>query len=404
MKYQCKTIEEEADKIDGRSYVGLSKEKESYRITTPHGFELPEIIENLNRNDKILIKKYIRCIYKALNTGNKKKKTLTAEGDNLYDPLSALYLTVDYIQNGIYKEIETHDTTDTNGRINFSKTIKRKIPLCVNDEAYYTNFNITKKKVNSEKLLSLAQGNVINHFMQHGGELIFGNLVYVNVQNIDLDKSLITKLYKEKQTSFNTRKKQIIQWIIDYINGTILNEAKKNWDFSIVASSLWEEMIDSCYSNQKYRDKTQYGLKYRLNLKTGNKCDSTSSEHDSIYETENEIIIIDAKMYRKATNLNSSEVLDKQFGYYSSAKNKCPNKHIYNVLIKPYVEAEIDENIGVIGTIPNPLRSVIPELKDDFIIIYSVRFEEILDAYYYNKKIGYNLLNEIRDVTPESFA
>jgi len=386
------------DEITGKSFIGISKHNESYKITTPYGFVLPQTLNTNEAETKLLMKKYAKCISKALNSGNRKKESIGVDNQNKYNPISALSIVVDYIQNGLYKEIETEYKTDTTGKINFNKTIKTELPFCIDDEAYYSKYKINKKKINSQKLVSVAQGNVINHFITHGGEVLFGNYITVSVPKIDLDKTLTIRLTKERQSSFNSRKKQLIEWIINYINGAILNSKGKDWNYSIIAYSLWEEMLDGCYSNQKYRDKTQYGLRYDLTTFDNNNYSSVSSEHDTIYETPDEIIIIDAKMYLKTKNLAETGVLEKQFGYYIAAKQKNPNKRIYNILIKPYIEAE-NEKLGYHAVVDHPLRTMDKEkFFDDYIMVYTVEFKKILDAYYENKKLGPELLKEIKNI------
>ena len=152
-------------------------------------------------------------------------------------------------------------------------------------------------------------------------------------------------------------------------------------------------MIDFCYSNQVYRNKTKYGRVFKMTVNGKTVRTSAPTQHDTIYETENELAIIDAKMYYTAGNLINSEVLEKQFGYYLTAKRKNPTKRIFNVLIKPYVYG-VDEKEGFIGEIPSP------EIESDpnnFILVYAIKFEKILNAYYTGQKINKNLMEDIEE-------
>ena len=396
MEYSCKCISHENNGLGGRSYVGIFKNTDNYTVIAPYGMFLPEKVKSVDREKIFFLKKYAHCITKALSK-DKTRRYLQENCLSGTNPLSALNIVSDYVKNGLYRDYESENAVCETGKINFKKTISRVKPIVLNDEALYTEFVVSRKKVASQEIVSVAQGNVINHFMLNGGEILFGNLIRVNVPEIDLNTNLINQLRVIKANSFNSRKQQLIQWIIDYIQGTANIKEVGAWQYSIVASTLWEEMIDSCYSNQIKRNKTKYGRVYEMKVNGRRVQKSTPTQHDTIYETENELVIIDAKMYYSAKNLLSSEVLDKQFGYYLTAKKKNPHKKIFNVLVKPYVKCE-DEKEGIIGEIPSP------EICDDpnnFILVYAANFEKILNSYYIGKKISSSFMEEIKDYMKE---
>ena len=391
MEYSCKCILND-DTLDGNSYVGIFKNANDYSVITPYGLILPDTINSTERERIEYLKKYARCITKALSK-DKTRRTLQEKCDGKNNPLSALKVVLDYVQNGPYREFETETVIREVGKIDFKKTISRVKPMILNDEALYTNFAISRKKISSQEIVNLAQGNVINHFMENGGEVLFGNLIHIAVPKIALNSSLVAKLRVVKANSFNSRKQQLIQWIIDYIQGAINKKEVGSWQYSIVASTLWEEMIDFCYSNQVYRNKTKYGRVFKMNVNGKTVRTSTPTHHDTIYEIENELAIIDAKMYYTSASLISSEVLEKQFGYYLTAKKKNPNKQIFNILIKPFVSG-VDQKEGFIGDIPSP------EIENDpnnIILVYAVKFDKILNAYYTGQKISTTLITEAKD-------
>ena len=398
MEYTCKCISNDAE-LGGRSRVGIFKENDNYSIITPYGLLLPDIIDATDRDRILILKKYAKCITKALSK-QKVRQMLYANIGTKNNPLAALNVVLDYVQNGPYREFENETVIREFGKIDFKKTISKVKPSIVDNEALYTSFVVSRKKVSSQELVTIAQGNVINHFMENGGEILFGNLVRVTVPKIALDNNLITKLKSVKATSFNSRKQQLIQWIIDYIQGAITKKDVGTWQYSIVASTLWEEMIDFCYSNQINRNKTLYGRKFEMKEETaesGKHIVHTSSptQHDTIYETLTEIAIIDAKMYKTAASLNNSEVMEKQFGYYIVAKVKNPNKRVYSILIKPYIEG-VDAKEGFIAKTPFINAHILP-YDDSVIFVYSIKFETVLNAYYTGKKLSNELIESARE-------
>lgn len=397
MEFTCTTISAELE-MGGRSPVGVFKNNSNYSIITPYGLLLPETIKTNERNKIDFLKKYARCITKALSN-DKTRRLLGASSNAKNNPLSALSIVLDYVQNGQYKEFENESVVRKIGKIDFKKTISRIKPIIISDDAFYSDFVVSRKKIVSQEIVSIAQGNVINHFMEHGGEVLFGNLIRVNVPKISLDGNLVNKLRNVKASSFNSRKQQLIQWIIDYIQGAVNQKETGSWQYAIVASTLWEEMVDACFSNQVPRDKTKYGRQYSM-MKNGIIIKvSVPTQHDTIYETESDLIIIDAKMYYDKNTLLKDEVLGKQFGYYLEAKKKNPKKHIYNVLVKPYVYA-VDYGEGIQSYIPFP---AIIEDPQNIILVYAIDFIKVMNAYYMGQKLSLNLLSDIKNYIFSAF-
>ena len=174
--------------------------------------------------------------------------------------------------------------------------------------------------------------------------------------------------------------------MIQYINGILATSSDKGkWNYAIVASTLWEIMVDSVFSNQQTRSKTTYGKKYSLFSLNQDATVATGrpTEHDTIYETDSEIIIIDAKMYGKDSNLLSEEVLGKQFGYYAEAKKKQPSKRIVNVLLLPSSAAN---DIGFSDQIILDPHIKSSDDPDRIIYIYHYPANTLVSDYYYSKR------------------
>lgn len=392
MEYSCKCIlNDEAS--GGNSNVGIFKNANDYSIITPYGLILPETINSTEREKIEVLKKYARCITKALSK-DKTRRHLQENCGGKNNPLSALNVVLDYVQNGPYREFETETVIREFGKIDFKKTISRVKPMILNDEALYTNFAVSRKKVASQEIVNLAQGNVINHFMENGGEVLFGNLIHIAVPKIALNSSLVAQLRVVKANSFNSRKQQLIQWIIDYIQGAVNNKDVGSWQYSIVASTLWEEMIDACYGNQIERNKTKYGTSFTFYSKGNVVAQTPKREHDTIFESDKDVVIIDAKMYASLGRLAAHiDPIEKQFGYAFTAKHKKPNKNVYNVLIKPLVHS-FGESDGFISYIPYFENDTDPER---IIFVYAVSFNKVLDAYYCGQKLGTSFAEELKD-------
>ena len=67
-----------------------------------------------------------------------------------------------------------------------------------------------KKTVVKDNYISEVQGNIINHFMDHGGVVLFGQSISAPVEKINLENAstqelTITKLRKDLTKTFNSR-------------------------------------------------------------------------------------------------------------------------------------------------------------------------------------------------------
>lgn len=367
---------------DGRSAVGFVKKEESYEVLTPYGFSLPPDVERSDREAYTALKKYAHCIKKALRKDLVKAKLENNAGGSS-NPIAALHIVVDFVENGIYREYEHENKRSNKGKINFKKTIKHMTPAIAGGELLYTDFIVSRKKVAEQSEVALAQANIINHFMDNGGEVLFGTRIGIQTETIPLDESLIRKLNCIKANSYNSRKQQLIRWMTEYIRGAIVEkETKGEWLFSIVASTLWEEMIDACYSNQKVRNKTVYGKAQKLSI-GGRLVTVSITQHDTLYETDEETIIFDAKMYASKLGLNENYVLGKQHGYYRQARIKNPTKQIFNIFMLPYIEGT--------GNTPGFQREFYYDYEqgdeNDVILIFEIDFNTVIEAYYRGRKL-----------------
>lgn len=382
MRYTVFSLTEVAGS-DGKSPVGFIKTQESYEVVTPYGFKLPSGVERSDREEFNALKKYAHCIKKALRKDFVKAKLEDNAGGRA-NPIAALHIIIDFIENGVYREFEHENKQSNGGKINFKKTIKHMTPSVIDGELFYSNFIVSRKKVSEQSAVALAQANIINHFMDNGGEVLFGNRIYIQTKTIPLDESLIRRLNRIRATSYNSRKQQLIRWMTEYIQGAILDkETKGKWLFSIIASTLWEEMIDACFSNQKVRDKTIYGKRQMVYRGGSLTPVGSSTQHDTLYETKDEIIIFDAKMYASKAGIETGEVLGKQHGYYQRAHLRNPEKMISNVLMLPHIHGSDD--------MPGFQREFYPDYDhgdpNDIILVYEIDFHVVMDTYYRGKKL-----------------
>ena len=388
MEYSIVKIIDSAD-IGGRSFVGVSNELGSDKtsIVVPYGVNLPTVIHNDDKENIRFLKRYVRVIQKALNS-NTVRRNLDESAEGIQSPKAAVNLIHDYLSFGQYVEYNTEEVISDSCNIDFKKTFKKVTPLIVGNSFVYDRFVLIRKVVRDDDFVSLVQCNVINHFMNHGGVVLLGISLSIPVKTIVLNKTTVVKLQKELSNTFNSRKQSIIRWCITYIRGIEnLDPEKGHWDYAIIASTLWEVMVDAVFGNQKIRNKSKYGTRYSFySIKDKHSTIYGSpTEHDTIFEDDNDIFIVDSKMYGWQKNLLKEEVLGKQFGYYLEAKQQKPEKRIVNILFLPLVPENLDVPYFQDEIIIDPHFSV-DEDPDRIIFIFKYPVEDLIDEYYLGVK------------------
>ena len=385
MKYSIINISETED--GGRSFVGVSniKDTDKTQIIVPYGYVIPNSVDTNDKDIVERLKRYVKVIQKALHTYVAQREEIDfSKGMN--SPLAAVNIIHDYLSMGGFIEYESILKESDRGKINFKQTIKRIRPKVVDEHIFYESYITDKKKVIADNIIALVQGNIINHFMTHGGDVLFGQSLKVQIKPINLDSHTIRLLREELNNTFNSRKQNLIRWSIEYING-LLNpnyEERGEWNYAIVASSLWEIIVDSVFGNQRKRDKKEFGKVYSSYSLSENRLLATgaSTEHDTIYEDDEWLFVIDSKMYANQNKLLSEDVLGKQFGYYIEAKKKRPGKKVVNLLFLPYV----DGRKGFQDLyIPDPHTPIFID-PDRIIFIYTYSVNDLIDDYYYGRK------------------
>ena len=407
MRYPIIRLGKSSDpNLDGNSFIGVSKTTgpNELSIVVPYGVDLPDEIDDSNKahkEDYAFLLRYVKAIQKALSSNNVKERLEEKAG--IHNPIAAINIIHDYLSMGKFIELESKSQLSKNGKIDFNQTIKRVRASIYGNDVFYDQFITRKKEISFDNLVAQVQCNVINHFMRNGGAILFGQSISVPIKEIKLDRKAIRLLRQELAHTFNSRKENLIRWCISYIEGLRnLNEADKengDWKYAIIASTLWEVMIETVMGNQIERVKTQYGKTYEFTHLGGlPPKKGKPTQHDTIYEDEKSVVIIDAKMYGFKDNLLSDKVLGKQFGYYEQAKlvkqQMGEKKNIINILMLPnYVDINIPYFQDTVITDPHTPASADP---NKIIYLYEYPARELIDDYYYGRKKSDFLLNEFK--------
>lgn len=387
MQYSVNSILHDED--GGRGFIGVSGEKtdEGRTIVTPYGFVCPQVIDSLDKPNVDRLKRYVKAVQKAIQ-GRTREGVTTVKG--LDNPLAAMNIIHDYLSMGRYIEYESYRTVSKRGKINFKQTVKRIRPTIVDDRFFYDTFVTDRKRTLENSLLARVQGNIINDFMTNGGDILFGQALRVTVEPLNLkDARLLMLLHEERNNSFNSRKLNLLRWSEEYIKSVLNpdNAIRGEWNYAIKAYTFWETIVNFAYGNQDPREKkSKYGTTYNSKniIDPKKNLSGDPTEHDTIFEDNDYIFIIDSKMYDEKKHLLSEANLGKQFGYYLSAKDNQLNKKVVNILCIPWIGEKGWDKGFQYDIILDPHD---PDADPDKIIfIYACPVNDLVDDYYYGRK------------------
>ena len=418
MRYSIRKIGvTQEEELDGRSFVGVSRERgvDSTVVVMPYGVDISDEILSSDREEVRFLKKYVRVIQRALTSDRVRERLHSVRG--IDNPTAAVNLLHDYLTMGPLVEYETVSALSERGKIDFSQTVKKVTPTVAGGNIFFDRFITRKKEVRDDSFVARVQGSVINDFMKHkGGEILFGQSVSVAVNEIDLDdeqtaKVTLVGLRRELSNTFNSRKENIIRWCIAYIESRMnvdeeYRDRDGDWNYAVVASTLWEAMVDEVFGSQDRKEKdrkSRYGKTYSFTpIGDGGKGTGRPTEHDTIYENDTHVFVIDAKMYGKERNLLSEDVLGKQFGYYVEARKKT-GKKVVNVLVLPQIIRQAPEvsdkeyfQYHVIEDPHSPKKGEPGYDPDRIVLIYKYPVRELIDDYYRRRKRHMKFLGDYR--------
>ena len=267
---------------------------------------------------------------------------LRGEGIN-YDFDSALSIVQDFLEYGLYIEFEKTEILSNHGKIDFPRTVKKCLPVILDEGPLYMPYITKIKKISDEDLVRNCQILVLNDISKKIGWLIGFNVKFPQTGiKTGISKSLITKLKMAKNNSFNSRKVNLINSIISYISMdevTLAND-KDNLFVSVVYK-FWEDIVSEILGNvdRNTLDRIFYIRHRYINKSTGAvykmKRDLNPLIPDSVYIDGQEIDILDAKYYDKRF-LPDNDDITKQFAYMRKAYGYYGDTYTYkNIFVMP---------------------------------------------------------------------
>ena len=334
---------------DGQDFLGIRISNENDRdteIVTPRYYmpDMKKPAEKLTKEERQKLKQLVRA-WKKYQSRKKTKNNGEIENDGVnYDFDAAFSLVQDFVDYGLYIELEKLEARRTCGKIDFSKTIKKCRPILLDEGPLYLPYITNVKKVADESLVRDTQILVLNDIARKIGWLIGFN-IYIPQHGVNSsrNKSLISRLKMIKGGSYNSRKLLLIDNLIQYLSAEMSSSKDNNDLFVSVVYEFWEDIVSVILGNVDKSELDKYFyIRHRYSdKKTGAfykiKRELNPLKPDAVYKDDikKHLIIFDAKYYDKKVLPNNYDIT-KQFAYMRKAYGYYGGGYEYrNIFILP---------------------------------------------------------------------
>ena len=366
---------------DGNDKIGFQIEENTYYIYMPKYYLSSEELTEMNDLVKLKIKKMFKAWKKYQKNINSKLGHSKGKNIGEYNIDLAFNILQDYIENGLYVEQEKILKKSNFGKMDFKNTQKKCKPLYTEQGPIYLEYISKAKKENNNSFLKNIQCIILNDISEKIGWIIGIEFKFKISNNLKIDKNIITKLKEIQMQTFNSRKLNLINMFLKYINNIGNNLTKGKEVFIGLANLFWQDIINEVLGNISKKELNKYFYIRHVLISTNNSSHIMSPlMPDTIYQDNKNLIIIDSKYYIKGT-LPNNEDINKQFMYMLKAYKMFPNQENYqNCFILP-TDAE--------SYIDNSEIRFDSDIEDSALIpikIIYANVEEMINKYISGKK------------------
>lgn len=316
-------------------FVGLRLEikdkKEIFTLYFPMGYHVEKSFE----------KKEIYNFLNLLSLYHNKDVDKQAKG-NHFSMFSAIKIVENYLDCGLYKESIVHTKNNSEGKINWKKTLANNQYLVLNMpiDIYSDKINYNYEgKV--QKIQKYCLG-----FISKVIKILF-KFNFPSSPKPYSDKEMLSILYKELALQNVDSKRECLSYLISFIENsncleivndknTIIEIGTRNFEY------IWEKLIDVKFNGLKNKKELQPRTTYYFMpdlITKYHKKYNAPMRPDTIIREDNLVAILDAKYYANG-NLPEQYDINKQLGYatfaYDVLSKKLKNIYIRNIFILPW--------------------------------------------------------------------
>ena len=341
--------------------MGIKADSSGATVFFPIGYDLPETDAEIRMD--------IRRLIQILSVFTTKDELLLAKNkfsqpQKIEFPINAYRTVIEYFLNSgckYYIETDPVYKTATYGKQDWSKTIKKHIPLIQSrngiNSFVFTKYEVRSIVPNETKLITQ-----INRFCVYEAFERLGWL-YVSIKpeepgmHPDIETSKTILKSKLSHTN-NDKKRSLFQGMLNMLNYMEEKTADKQPYFGTDDfEHVWERIIDKAFGE---RNKNEYFPRSRWILDYDDNRERRPLMPDTIMIYNDKYYVLDAKYYRygctgNPNHLPNASSINKQitYGEYLNNRKHVDTNSLFNAFIMPFNKANnpfnISENIGNIG-------------------------------------------------------
>ena len=265
--------------------------------------------------------------------------------------------------------------------MDFKNTLKKCRPLYTMQGPIYLEYISKAKRENNNSTLRNIQCLILNDIAEKIGWILGIGFKFNIDENIKLNSDIIRRLKEIQMQTFNSRKLNLVDMFLKYINniGNSIKEGKEV--FVGVANLFWQDVINEVLGNVNKKELSKYFYVRHVFVSEKN-IDNVMAPlmPDTVFKDNKNLIVIDSKYYLNG-NLPTNDDINKQFIYMLKAYKMYPNQDNYqNCFVLPTNESSYLEKIKI--NFDADIED--PELMPIRIIYANV--EEMINDYVFGMK------------------
>lgn len=338
------TVEIKVAKTD-REFVGIKIKNNNAIVTFPIGYRITEKV--INTNEKEEIEQLFYDVKLLMTNIEQCQDALYDTGYQQFSFSSSIYILEDFLKNGLYNEKGSQNKKNTQGKIQWRKTIQSKIPAYSAGNYIYLdtyNYNICSR----ENKITQIHKYCLSIITKILGWLYNCNNIYEEVENYYSKEEMIYELLNELNMINEDRKKKLLEQMLFFLRGTQTTFFGKE-EFEIGTyyyDKVWENVLRK-QAYLLYQKKQSFPTTYYFMEK---KIINSKLLPDIIINTGKTIVIMDAKYYKIGSFPESADIC-KQLFYGQYIRNENKKYKIFNTFLLPqkFINEETQEKFWKLG-------------------------------------------------------
>ena len=393
---------------NANDFVGIKATGKKIDLFLPSFFRIDND-EKILRKDLLLFLKSI-SLAKTIECSHI-SNVMSNDISGVWPIESFLWLIQDFIENGVYYDREKLYSSDGKGRIDWKRTM-RYVPIISNGNFVYDKI-ITSKMLPTNDFISQIY-SICVMISQNSIGWLWGYNIHNNVQQQKPLLEMISYVKKKSVETFDDVKRLRFRHMLNVLQN-INSENALSTRFTYGIENyyyVFEVMVDRLMKGIPVTERKKYNPVGYWKLNGSEEKESSSMRPDTIYINDDELFIIDAKMYQYGFTKNIDDLpettsMQKQVTYGDYIKRTAGLKKIRNAFIMPYDKTlaafskdinickMVEDNMAFIGEAYVAWR----DQKEDYDNIYSflIDFNFLLNSYKKNDTVCIDQLCKIID-------